>query len=85
MPHPWVRKGAGFEFAPSPLMERKRNPLKRFYRRGDLHFVTFSCYRRRAYPGTIRARHKFALDTREKLNKARPEMLPSLDTQRRAP
>src|SRR5216683_7113261 len=24
-----------------------RNPLRRFYGRGDLHFVTFSCYRRR--------------------------------------
>ena len=40
-------------------MEGKRNPLKRFYGRGDLHFVTFSCYRRRAYLGTIRARHCF--------------------------
>lgn len=40
-------------------MEHKRNPLKRLYGRGDLHFVTFSCYRRRPYLGTIRARHRF--------------------------
>src|SRR5437879_2814337 len=26
-----------------------RNPLKRYYGRGDLHFVTFSCYRRRPF------------------------------------
>src|SRR3984893_18623742 len=36
-----------------------RNPLRRFYGRGDLHFVTFSCYRRRRYLGTHRARHRF--------------------------
>ena len=40
-------------------MEGKRNPLKRFYGRGDLHFVTFSCYRRRPYLGTVRARNGF--------------------------
>ena len=40
-------------------MERKRNPLKRFYGRNDLHFVTFSCYRRRPYLGTARARNRF--------------------------
>lgn len=40
-------------------MERKRNPLKRFYGRNDLHFVTFSCYRRRPYLGTNRARNHF--------------------------
>jgi putative transposase len=33
-----------------------RNPLKRYYGDGDLHFVTFSCYRRRAYLGPPRAR-----------------------------
>ena len=33
-----------------------RNPLKRFYGRGDLHFVTFSCYRRRPLLGTVRSR-----------------------------
>ena len=56
MPHPWVCKGAGFGFA---SMERQRNPLKRFYGRNDLHFVTFSCYQRRPYLGTIRARNCF--------------------------
>ena len=51
-----------------------RNPLKRYYGRGDLHFVTFSCYRRLPLLGTgkrrdrfvkildrVRARHKFLL------------------------
>jgi putative transposase len=33
-----------------------RNPLKRLYGQGDLHFVTFSCYRRRPLLGTVRAR-----------------------------
>jgi len=37
----------------------KRHPLKRFYGRGDLHFVTFSCYRRRPYLGSVRARNRF--------------------------
>jgi putative transposase len=36
-----------------------RNPLKRFYGRGDLHFITFSCYRRRPLLGTRRARDRF--------------------------
>ena len=36
-----------------------RNPLRRFYGRGDLHFITFSCYRRRRFLGTPRARHRF--------------------------
>ncbi len=36
-----------------------RNPLRRFYGRGDLHFITFSCYRRRRFLGTSRARHRF--------------------------
>jgi|SRR6267142_6218439 len=40
-------------------MERRRNALKRFYGRRDLHFVTFSCYRRRPYLGTIRSRNRF--------------------------
>ena len=35
------------------------NPLKRFYGRGDLHFVTFSCYRREQLLGTVRARDCF--------------------------
>jgi REP element-mobilizing transposase RayT len=36
-----------------------RNPLRRYYGRRDLHFVTFSCYRRRPYLGTSRARDQF--------------------------
>ena len=36
-----------------------RNPLRRYYGSGDLHFVTFSCYRRRAFLGTARARNRF--------------------------
>jgi len=36
-----------------------RNPLKRYYGRGDLHFITFSCYRRRPFLGTPRARDRF--------------------------
>ena len=36
-----------------------RNPLKRYYGRDDLHFVTFSCYRRRPFLGTVRARNRF--------------------------
>ncbi|HXL20843.1 MAG TPA: transposase [Candidatus Dormibacteraeota bacterium] len=33
--------------------------LKRYYGRGDLHFVTFSCYRRLMLLGTKRARNLF--------------------------
>ena len=40
-------------------MRVTRNPLQRFYGRRDLHFVTFSCYRRRSYLGTARARNRF--------------------------
>jgi putative transposase len=40
-------------------MEYKRNALRRFYGRNDLHFVTFSCYRRRPYLGRVRARNRF--------------------------
>jgi len=36
-----------------------RNPLRRYSGRGDLHFVTFSCYRRRSYLGTKRSRDCF--------------------------
>ena len=41
------------------MEEAKRNALWRFYGSGDLHFVTFSCYRRRPYLGTVRARNRF--------------------------
>jgi putative transposase len=33
--------------------------LKRYYGQGQLHFVTFSCYRRRPLLGTARARNMF--------------------------
>ena len=33
--------------------------LKRCYGRGDLHFLTFSCYRQLPLLGTIRARNVF--------------------------
>jgi putative transposase len=36
-----------------------RNPLRRYYGHGDLHFVTFSCYRRQPLLGTRRARDCF--------------------------
>ncbi len=36
-----------------------RNPLKRFYGQGDLHFVTFSCYQRQPLLGTAHARDCF--------------------------
>jgi len=36
-----------------------RNPLRRYYGCGDLHFITFSCYRRHPFLGTRRARDRF--------------------------
>ena len=36
-----------------------RNSLRRYYGRGDLHFLTFSCYRRLPLLGTARARTCF--------------------------
>jgi putative transposase len=33
--------------------------LKRYYGKGDLHFITFSCYRKLAFLGTKRARDVF--------------------------
>ena len=33
--------------------------FKRYYGRGDLHFLTFRCYRRLPLLGTVRARHLF--------------------------
>jgi putative transposase len=33
--------------------------LKRYYGKGDLHFLTFSCFRRLALLGTVRARNMF--------------------------
>ncbi len=43
----------GFSFFPMP------KKLKRYYGRGDLHFLTFSCYRRMPLLGTVRARNVF--------------------------
>ena len=40
-------------------MTLMRNPLKRYYGQGDLHFVTFSWYRRRPLMGTARSRDCF--------------------------
>jgi putative transposase len=40
-------------------MEGRRNPLRRYFGKGDLHFVTFSCHRRRPYLGSGRARNRF--------------------------
>jgi putative transposase len=48
---PFGFKGAGFS--------SMRNPLRRHYGRDDLHFVTFSCYRRRPLLGTRPARARF--------------------------
>jgi putative transposase len=36
-----------------------RNPLRRYYGQGHLHFITFSCYRRWPLLGTVRARDRF--------------------------
>jgi putative transposase len=36
-----------------------RNPLRRHYGQNDLHFLTFSCYRRQPFLATIRARNGF--------------------------
>lgn len=48
---------------PQQLQPRRikplRNPLVRRYGGGNLHFVTFSCYRRRPLLGTQRARNIF--------------------------
>jgi putative transposase len=50
VPHPSVLRVRVFSM---------RIPLRRHYGRGDLHFVTFSCYRRRPFLGTPRARDRF--------------------------
>jgi putative transposase len=33
--------------------------LKRYYGRGHLHFITFSCYRRLPFLGAVRAKNLF--------------------------
>lgn len=57
MPHPAafrVRDFSGFVG-----FGGMRNPLKRLYGQGHLHFITFSCYRRRPLLGAARARDRF--------------------------
>jgi putative transposase len=44
--------------------------LKRYYGKGDLHFITFSCYRRLPLLQTVRARDVFV----KELRKVREEM-----------
>jgi putative transposase len=51
VPHPW--------FGRVRVLTLQRNPLKRHYGRGDLHFVTFSCYRRRPLLSKAHARDCF--------------------------
>lgn len=48
---PFGFKGAG--------CSSMRNPLRRYFGRGDLRFITFSCYWRRPLLGTRRARDCF--------------------------
>ena len=46
----------------------RRNPLRRYYGEGDLHFITSSCYRRRPLLGSARARDVF-LDVFEQVRR----------------
>jgi putative transposase len=55
----WVLRVRVLTFSLTQPCSSMRNPLRRYYGRGDLHFVTFSCYRRRAFLGTRRARDRF--------------------------
>lgn len=41
------------------MLQLRRNPLRRIYGQGDLHFITTSCYRRKPLLGTARARDVF--------------------------
>ena len=41
------------------MIQLRRNPLRRYYGQGDLHFITTSCYRRKPLLGTARARDVF--------------------------
>jgi len=54
----WVVRVRVLTFSRAGLSSM-RNPLQRHYGRGDLHFITFSCYRRRPYLGKARARDRF--------------------------
>ena len=48
--------------------------LKRFYGKGDLHFLTFSCYRRLPFLGSQFARDSF-LEELERVRRERPFQL----------
>jgi len=48
---------ANFGLFPSSMPKN----LKRYYGRGDLHFLTFSCYRRLPGLGTAKTRNEFLL------------------------
>lgn len=52
VPNPFLPERVGY----SSLV---RNKPKRYTGRGDLHFITFSCYQRRPLLGTVRARNLF--------------------------
>ena len=52
VPHPFFRERVGS----SALVRIKP---KRYNGRGDLHFITFSCYQRRPLLGSVRARNLF--------------------------
>ena len=41
------------------MLVPKRNPLRRLYGGGDLHFMTTSCYRRKPFLGTAKSRDIF--------------------------
>jgi len=41
------------------VLQFKRHPLRRYYGRGDLHFITTSCYRRKPFLETARTRDVF--------------------------
>jgi putative transposase len=59
VPHPlWFSKGAGV----SPPM---KNKLQRYYGRKELHFITFSCYQRRPFLSSLRAKTVFVKILRE--------------------
>jgi len=59
-----------FGFLPGSWGFRMPSGLKRHYGKGDLHFVTFSCYQRLPLLGTKRARNVFV----HELEKVRNEM-----------
>ena len=52
---PSVLKGRGFDFSSGSMA----NKLIRRYGQGHLHFITFTCYRRRPLLRSVRARNVF--------------------------